>query len=265
MNINKSGQFDYVDFPNMRYLLKGLTFTLSRCAEVLDTVLIALNKDTRIPDRIVSWNAEDPCSRSPLQFEGRGRLIFAIDELQTKKGRLRTVKLLEHSDERERAPVVFLNMHSPSLNIPTRTEIPLRALIKGGPSLLNTYSVYLHTLLCDNGREFIYYGVTKRGWSVRWNEHTRSAIRAESQRLFPMKLKNLIDARIGQLYGRASTHPQLTGIISSICGVGLNEEKAMDSEEYLVDKYSLASKYSNGLNMVPGGRACRSSDAAHPV
>jgi hypothetical protein len=75
--------FEYVDFPNMRYLMKGLTFTVSRCAEVLDKVLVGLNKETQIPDRIVSWNREDPSSRSPLHFPGRGRLILEIIELLT--------------------------------------------------------------------------------------------------------------------------------------------------------------------------------------
>jgi hypothetical protein len=153
-------------------------------------------------------------------------------------------------------------MHSPSLNIPMRTEIPLRALIKGGVSLGDTYSVYLHALLCDDGRHFIYYGVTKRGWNVRWNEHALSAIRGESQRLFPLKLKELMDARLTQLYGTGSALPRLTGIISAICGVGLSEDQAMESEEYLVDKYSLASKYPNGLNMIPGGRARGRNDSA---
>ena len=249
--------FEYVDFPNMRYLMKGLTFTVSRCAEVLDKLLVGFNKDTQIPDRIVSWNAENPSSRSPLHFPGRGRFIVEINELLTKKGKLHTVQLLENSAEKEPAPVVFLKMHSPSLNIPMRTEIPLRALIKGGASLRDTYSVYLHALLCDDGRNFTYYGVTKRGWNVRWNEHALSAIRSESPRLFPLKLKKLMDARVAQLYGSGSTHPRLTGIISAICGVGLTEDQAMESEEYLVDKYSLASKHPNGLNMIPGGRARR--------
>jgi hypothetical protein len=230
--------FEYVDFPNMRYLMKGLTFTVSRCAEVLDKLLVGFNKDTQIPDRIVSWNAEDPSSRSPLHFTGRGRFIVEINELLTKKGRLHTVQLLENSAEKEPAPVVFLKMHSPSLNIPMRTEIPLRSLIKGGASLRDTYSVYLHALLCDDGRNFTYYGITKRGWNVRWNEHALSAIRSESQRLFPLKLKKLMEARVAQLYGSGGTHPRLTGIISAICGVGLTEDQAMESEEYLVNKYS---------------------------
>ena len=210
--------FQYVDFLNMRYLMKGLSFKVSRCAEVLDKVLAGFNKDTQIPDRIASWNTEDPASRSPLRFPGRGRFIIEINELLTQRGKLHTVELLENSVEREPAPVVFLKMHSPSLNIPMRLEIPLRALIKGGASLRDAYSVYLHTLLCDDGRTFIYYGVTKRGWNVRWNEHALSAIRSESQRLFPLKLKGLMDARVAQLYGTGSDHPRLTGIISAICG-----------------------------------------------
>jgi hypothetical protein len=254
--------FEYVDFPNIRYLIKGLTFRVSRCAEVLDKLLVEFNKETQIPDRIVLWNGEDPSSRSPLHFPGRGRFIIEINELLTKKGRLHTVQLSENTAEKEPAPVVFLKMHSPSLNIPMRTEIPLRALIKGGVSLGDTYSVYLHALLCDDGRHFIYYGVTKRGWNVRWNEHALSAIRGESQRLFPLKLKELMDARLTQLYGTGSALPRLTGIISAICGVGLSEDQAMESEEYLVDKYSLASKYPNGLNMIPGGRARGRNDSA---
>jgi len=253
--------FEYVDFPNIRYLMKGLTFTVSRCAEVLDKVLIAFNRETQIPDRIVSWNGQDLISRPPLQFPGKGRFIIEINELLTEKGRLHTVQLSENTDEKESAPVVFLKMHSPSLNIPIRTEIPLRALIRGGASLRDTYSVYLHALLCHDGRNFIYYGVTKRGWNMRWIEHTRSAIRGEPLRLFPLKLRELMDARIAQLYGTGGTHPRLTGIISAICGLGLSEEQAMESEEYLVDKYSLASKHQYGLNMIPGGRARRHNDS----
>jgi hypothetical protein len=46
----------------------------------------------------------------------------------------------------------------------------------------------------------------------------------------------------------------LTGVVNCICGIGLDEDAAMDAEEYLVDKYSLSSKHPNGLNMIPGGR-----------
>jgi hypothetical protein len=39
-----------------------------------------------------------------------------------------------------------------------------------------------------------------------------------------------------------------------LCAVGVDEDMAKDIEEYLVDKYSLASKHPKGLNMIPGGR-----------
>jgi len=242
--------------------MKGLTFTVPRCAEVLDKLLVAFNKETQIPDRIVSWNGEYPSSRAPLYFPGRGRFILEINELLRIKGKLHTVQLSESSVDKEPAPVVFFKMHSPTLDIPMRIEVPLRALIKGGASLRGTYSVYVHTLLCDDGRDFIYYGITKRGWNVRWNEHALSAIRGESQRFFPLTLKGLMDSRLEQLYGTGTVRPRLTGIISAICGVGLNEDQAMQSEEYLVDKYSLASKHRNGLNMIPGGRAGSRKDAS---
>jgi hypothetical protein len=78
-----------------------------------------------------------------------------------------------------------IRMHSPLLDIPMRLEIPLRAVIRGGPALYGTYSVYLHALLADDGTEFVYYGITKRGWNLRFAEHTKSAgpcvYRRESQ------------------------------------------------------------------------------------
>ena len=43
-------------------------------------------------------------------------------------------------------------------------------------------------------------------------------------------------------------------MFSVICAIGLDEDAAMDTEEYLVDKYSLSSKHPFGLNMIPGGR-----------
>ncbi|MDQ6867497.1 MAG: hypothetical protein M3178_03515 [Pseudomonadota bacterium] len=162
--------------------------------------------------------------------------------------------VLESKSEKETTPVVFFRMHSPTLNIPMRVEVPLRTLIKGGMNLKGTYAVYLHAILSDDGHEFLYYGITKRGWSMRFNEHVESAVRDGSRRLFPLKLKELIEARSAQLYGVTTDEPKLAGIVTSICAIGLDEGSAMDVEEYLVDKYSLSSKYANGLNMIPGGR-----------
>jgi hypothetical protein len=163
-------------------------------------------------------------------------------------------KVLESKGEKETAPVVFFSMHSPTLDVPMRTEVPLRALIKGGIALKGTYSVYLHVLLSDDGNEFTYYGITKRGWNNRFTEYLQSAFQDDTRRLFPLKLKELSESRAAQLYGAATNEPKLKGMITSVCAIGLDEPSAMDAEEYLVDKYSLSSKHPNGLNMIPGGR-----------
>ena len=244
----------YVNLPNMKYLTKGLTFNVLRCAEVLDASLKGLNEKTQIPDFIVCWNGQNPSDRAPLDFPDRGRIIVEICQWLTKREPLFTTVVREAEVEKWTAPVAFFRMHSPTLDIPMRVEIPLRALIKGCPSLDGTYSVYLHALLCDDKREFVYYGITKRGWNSRFTEHLESALRDESRRLFPAKLKELLSARAQHLRGENRTNPMLTGFVSAICAVGLNVDSAMDAEEYLVDKYSLSSKHPSGLNMIPGGR-----------
>jgi hypothetical protein len=252
--VEMSNALQYVNLTNMKYLTDGLTFNLERCADVLDANLIGLNEKTRIPDNIVSWNETKPSDRAPLAFRDHGRIIVEICQSLTKRGPLFTATVLEAKEEKETAPVVFFRMRSPTLDIPMRVEIPLRALIKGGPSLEGTYSVYLHALICNDGREFIYYGITKRGWNKRFTEHLESALGEESQRLFPAKLKELTFARAEHIKGATTSGPMLTGVVNCICGIGLDEDAAMDAEEYLVDKYSLSSKHPNGLNMIPGGR-----------
>jgi hypothetical protein len=249
-----SNALKYVDLPNMTYLTNGLTFNVLRCAEVLDASLMGLNEKTQIPDFIVSWNGQNPSTRASLAFPDRGRIILEICQSLTKQGPLFCASVLEATKENETAPVVHLKMHSPTLDIPMRVEIPLRALINGGARLEGTYSVYLHALLCDAGQEFVYYGITKRGWNKRFTEHLETALGAGSRRLFPAKLNELLSARADHIRGENRTNPMLSGVITSICAVGLNEDSAMDAEEYLVDKYSLSSKHPNGLNMIPGGR-----------
>jgi len=238
----------------MKYLTERLTFNVRRCAEVLDASLIGLNEKTKIPDLIVSWNRQNPSTRAPLAFPDQARIIVEICQSLTKRGPLFTATVLESQKEKETAPVAFFRMQSPSLDIPMRVEIPLRALVKGGLNLEGTYSVYLHALLCDDGQEFVYYGITKRGWNNRFTEHLESALGEESRRLFPAKLKELVSSRAEHIRGENRTTPMLAGLVSSICAVGLDEDSAMDAEEYLVDKYSLSSKHPRGLNMIPGGR-----------
>jgi hypothetical protein len=247
-------RFQYVSLRGMHHLMEGLSFKVPRCAEALDEVLVQLNRQTGIPDRIVRWNARGWHARRLLTLPGHGRIIVDITEtFSPERGKLLMAQAVEKKDEKEHQPVVFLSMRSPSLDIPMRVEIPLRALIKGGPDLSGTYSVYLHAVLCDDGEEFVYYGITKRGWNLRFAEHTKTAA-VGSRRLFPQKLAALIEARAAERAGQTDQRAKLAGIVTAICAIGLDEDMALDVEEYLVDKYSLAAEHPNGLNMIPGGR-----------
>jgi hypothetical protein len=245
----------YVSLPDMYYLMEGLSFKVAQCADVLDHALVMLNEQTKIPDKIVAWNKNGGNLSQPLSFPDHGRIIVDITERLASDGRLLLVsEVLKKHNEKEKAPVAFFTMRSLSLDVPMRVEVPLRALIKGAPKLRGTYSVYLHALLDSEQNEFVYYGITKRGWSMRFTEHTKAALQSQSRRLFPLKLNDLIEARVAELAGQSDERPKLTGVISAICAIGLDEDAAMDTEEYLVDKYSLSSKHPHGLNMIPGGR-----------
>jgi len=251
-----SNDYKFASLPDMQYLMAGLSLNVKRCADVLDRVLTAFNKQSGIPEQIVEWNARGGNHYQPLSFPDRGRFIIDLKQsLQREKQVLWTAVLLEKKDEKEKAPVLFISMHSPSLDIPMRLEIPLRAVMKGGTALKGTYSVYLHALLADDGTEFIYYGITKRGWNIRFAEHTKAAVAEKSYRLFPRKLNELIEARVRQISGKIDKQPKLAGIVSALTSVGLSEDSAMDIEEYLVEKHSLSSRHPQGLNMIPGGRA----------
>src|SRR3546814_2146149 len=129
------------------------------------------------------------------------------------------------------APVVFFNLQSPTLDIPMRVEVPLRALLKGGRKLQGTYSVYLHALLTDVGEEFVYYGITKSGWNTRFSEHVNSSIRKGSQRPFPRKLEELNDARAAEVSGVPDGRPKLAGTTHTISAAGLTEAPAMTLAE----------------------------------
>lgn len=251
-----ASSLSYVDLAATRHLTTGLTFDLAQCVPVLDHALLALNEQTGIPDQLITWIRAGALSAGPCPYDGRGRII--IDVMQTasaegQHGYFATV--LRKSDERETAPVVFFSMHSPTLDIPMRVEIPLRAMLLGNPPLAGTYTLYLHALLTNQGSSFTYYGITKRGWSLRFNEHTRAAVAQKSKRLLASTLNDLIEARAAELYGTVDDRPKLAGLVSAVCGVGMTREAALQAEERMVDKYSLASKHPYGLNMIPGGLA----------
>ncbi|MGY3412896.1 hypothetical protein IVA93_39825 (plasmid) [Bradyrhizobium sp. 155] len=248
-------KFKYLRPSALYYLAEGLSFDIGKCAEVLDSALVGLNQQTGIPEKIVRWNRLGGHKSGPLKLGTLNRIAIEVTETASKSGeKMHLATVIESKGERESGPVVFLAMQSLALHIPMRVELPLRALLRGGPYLEGTYVVYLHVLFSDDDKEYVYYGITKRGWNYRFGEHMKAALGTRQARLFPQKMAELVDARVAQLAGRDDGRPKLTGVITVLCSVGVDEDMAKDTEEYLVDKYSLASKHSLGLNMIPGGR-----------
>jgi len=246
----------YVDLAAMRHLTTGLTFDLNQCAPVLDQALRGLNEQTGIPDQLVAWIRAGAFAVGPCPYDGRGRIIIDVHQTVITQGQSNHfATVLRKSNENEIAPMVFFSMHSPTLDIPMRVEVPLRALIVGNPPLEGTYTLYLHSLLTNEGGNFVYYGITKRGWNLRFSEHMRAAVAQKSKRLLASTLNDLIEARAAELYGAADDRPKLAGLVSAVCGVGMTRDAALEAEEKMVDKYSLASKHPYGQNMVPGGLA----------
>jgi hypothetical protein len=245
----------YLRLSAFYFLTDGLSFDVASCADVLDVALVGLNDKTGIPDKIVRWNRRGGHASGPLDVGKHGRIAIEVTEsLSPTRGKLHMARVIRDKGAREMGPVVLLVTRSLALDIPMRVELPLRALLRGGPDLEGTYVVYLHGLFADDGQEYVYYGITKRGWNYRFGEHMKAALSARQARLFSQKLADLIEAQVAQLAGQDDGRPKLAGVITALCSVGVDEDMAKNTEEYLVDKYSLASKHSVGLNMIPGGR-----------
>lgn len=68
-------------------------------------------------------------------------------------------------------------------------------------------------------------------------------------------MRDLITARAEELHGVPDCKPKFRGLITTIIATGLPRGEALNVEEAVVEKYSLASKHPNGLNMIPGGAA----------
>ncbi len=195
----------YVDLRSMHHLMDGLSFRVRRCAEVLDHALVNVNEKNRVPDRIVAWNARGgPLNGEPLSLPGTKRLIVQIEEtFDPRKKETLTLASVGETEDKTTAPAAFFNMHSLSLDVPMRVEVPLRTLLKGGQDLKGKYVVYLHALLTDDDREYVYYGITKRGWNRRFLEHTKDSARKRDQAFVPQHAPRTHPDAYGQA-GRSS-------------------------------------------------------------
>ncbi|WP_461791561.1 hypothetical protein [Pedobacter sp.] len=237
--------FKYLNQENFRYLCKDLTLAISDM-EMIDQSLQQLNGQMGLLDQIVSHNVSHGAN-STLEVDG-AQIIMKFDKY-LKDGRpFSTFTVGRKLDDLGLPPMMHINLHSPALNIPQRVEIPIRYLLKGLPPLTATYMVYLHALIIDEGETFVYYGVTKRGWMRRFQEHVKLAMRGTHRR-FPKLLGESIKARRAQVLGLNDDHQHiLTGSYHVVCAAGRTRVDAFEIERYLIGKHSIGRQL--GLNMI---------------
>ena len=231
---------------NFRYLCQGLTFDLHDM-QVIDEVLTGLNDKNSLIEKIITHN-ETLGAESTLPADNGGQIIVIFDKYFTSGKLSATATVTQGKEHTGLPPALHINLHSPALDIPQRIEIPLRYLLKGMTPLIGTYMVYLHALEINNKETSVYYGITKRGWMKRFNEHVRLAVKVKSDRKFPKLLGESIEARIIELLSDTNTNKRLTGSYHVVCAAGRSKKNASEIEQYLITKRNLSEK--EGLNMI---------------
>jgi hypothetical protein len=252
-------RYRFLDERKFRHFCEGLTLG-AKDMEVLDSTLSTLDLQTKLPSKIIQSNAE-------LGFGGVYRhhgpsIVVSTTQLANRNGGgpVSITKVMQDKGRHNIPPALHIDLFSPVVQIPQRVEIPLRLVLKGLPNIESTHSVYLHALTMDSGEDYVYYGITKRGWMRRFNEHTKLAVAGQSPLKFHRIMGASIASRMKSLYPGTATDQggEIQGLcIASmhhvICMAGVDLETAQNIEEYLVAKYSFDKPL--GLNMIPGGRA----------
>ncbi len=166
---------NYLNEINYKYLCEGLTYDFQDWM-VLDDLLTEFNKKNQYIDRIVEANKLEGFFHK-LSIAGP-ELIFSMNIFHhPSKGKLSTADIGANSENNDVQPQLHLTLHSPSLDVPQRIEIPLKYVLKGLPPLKGKHMVYLHAICLNNGSKYVYYGRTKRGWMKRFNEHVKLAMK----------------------------------------------------------------------------------------
>lgn len=242
--------FEFLNTDNFRYLIEGITL-YNRDFILLDNALKEFDKKTGIMSQILKLNASIG-SESSLNLNEK-EIIFTLDKFIINNKQLSTVMVSQRQEGPISDPMIHINLFSPTLQIPQRLEIPLRYILQGLKPLVNTHMVYLHVLeFAEN--KFVYYGVTKRGWMKRFNEHVKDAIKRGSNRKFPQVLSKGIKARFEELIQLHFKATETTKVLLStqhvVCAAGRSSQNAFAIEKYLIDKWSISSEI--GLNMIRG-------------
>ncbi|WP_134091279.1 hypothetical protein [Olivibacter sp. XZL3] len=232
---------------NFRYLCQGLTLDLHDM-QVIDGVLIGLNDKNGLIEKIITHN-ETLGAESTLPADNGGQIIVIFDKYLTSGKLLATATVTQGKKHTGLPPALHINLHSPTLDIPQRIEIPLRYVLKGMMPLIGAYMVYLHALEINDKETFVYYGITKRGWMKRFTEHVRLAVKGNSDRKFPKLLGESMEARVVELLSDINTtNKRLTGSYHVVCAAGRSKKNASEIERYLITKRSISEK--EGLNMI---------------
>lgn len=217
----------FIHLGNFQHLIGLVTPDLF---DVFENGLKSWNADTKIPERIIAHNRQNPIT-TPAEFAKdfvgitRNDNGFGAGFYVTPNG--------SHGKD----TLMAFNMTPPDVEKETQIECSLRYLLKGAKSLAGKYTVYLHTIICPD-QAFTYYGITRRPPYERMREHFAAA-KSGSQLLFHRAIREY--------------YPKARKMQHTIISSGLTEEMAYDAEEYLVDKYSLYPNHLTGLNMIPGG------------
>ena len=146
----------FVDATALMHLSCGLTFDPLRSAEVLDDALCALDEKNGYVSQVQEWVRAGGLHNGACPTLPTGRIVADVTEaMNAEKKILHVAAILNVVKEAGIAPVVFLSMVSPVLDVGMRVEVPLRAVLQGNPPLKNTYTVYLHVLLTSEGMDLI--------------------------------------------------------------------------------------------------------------
>ncbi len=180
-------RYHLLDERKFRHFCQGLTFD-AKDMEVLDQALRGLDEKTAIPSKIVAHNGIHGFGPPPA-FSGPEIIVNVEKHFSETKTPFSFSTVVRAKSTIDAAPAIHINLSSPALDIHQRVEIPMRYLLKGLPKIEDTYMVYLHALKMEDGSTFVYYGITKRGWVKRFNEHMYSALSQRSRLLFHQVLR----------------------------------------------------------------------------
>ena len=251
-------RYRFLDERKFRFLCEGLSLG-TRALEVLDAGLVGLDEKNGTPSKILAHNQR--VGFGPPPSLAGPQIVITLEARRSRQTgqTLTSAAVASDTGNIGVSPALHINLQSVALDIPQRVEIPLRYILKGLPDIESTFMVYLHVLRMEDGQNLVYYGITRRGWMKRFNEHISKALTDDSPLLFHRTMREGILGRLQQL--RPPTTPSekispakvMAGNHHVVCGAGLTEEQAHQTEEYLVEKYSFGKP--DGLNMIPGGKA----------